>query len=497
MIIAPSVGVFRPLDDVDEGDHVDEGQTVGHLDGPGTSTPVCSPFRGQLVGMLVHRGRTAPRRVSPSRGCESPEHAGVPSPDGARRSPTSGSPTPTSSSASTRPTQWIVERTGIRERRVAGPDETTASLADRRPAPPRSSAPDSPPTPSTCSSSRPRPRSSRIPHTGAFVGDGIGAALRVVRPRRRRAPGSSTTLVVGSSMLDGRRARPRARRRRRDAVAHRRPRGPRHVHPLRRRRGGVVLSASRRRRPRAARLGPRLRRLGDRAARDPRRRQPHADDARDGRDRRPLPADGGPGGLPPRGARRRRLGDRHAGPAPASTVATSTGSSPTRPTSASSRPPPAGSASRSERTIVNIDRYGNTSRRVDPARARRGRRRRPACTPATSCCSPASVPGMTWAQRAAALGRARDRPAEPRVAFVTGGVARHRPGDRDRARATRATASRSATRRTTTAPRRPQAAVEAAGGTALAVQADVDDADVRRRTRSPRSRTRSGRSSSS
>ena len=38
------------------GDHVDEGQTVGHLDGPGTSTPVCSPFRGQLVGMLVHRG---------------------------------------------------------------------------------------------------------------------------------------------------------------------------------------------------------------------------------------------------------------------------------------------------------------------------------------------------------------------------------------------------------------------------------------------------------
>ena len=56
MIIAPSVGVFRALDDLDEGDLVGIGQTVGVLDGPGTSTPVCSPFRGRLVGMLVHPG---------------------------------------------------------------------------------------------------------------------------------------------------------------------------------------------------------------------------------------------------------------------------------------------------------------------------------------------------------------------------------------------------------------------------------------------------------
>jgi hypothetical protein len=56
MIIAPSVGVFRALDDLDEGDLVGVGQTVGLLDGPGTSTPVCSPFRGRLVGMLVHPG---------------------------------------------------------------------------------------------------------------------------------------------------------------------------------------------------------------------------------------------------------------------------------------------------------------------------------------------------------------------------------------------------------------------------------------------------------
>ena len=56
MIVAPSVGVFRPLEDVDAGDLVDEGQTVGHLDGPGTSTPVYSPFAGRLIGMLVSAG---------------------------------------------------------------------------------------------------------------------------------------------------------------------------------------------------------------------------------------------------------------------------------------------------------------------------------------------------------------------------------------------------------------------------------------------------------
>jgi hypothetical protein len=56
MIISPSVGVFRPLDDLEDGTEVDVGQTVGHLDGPGTSTPVRSPFTGRLVGMLVHRG---------------------------------------------------------------------------------------------------------------------------------------------------------------------------------------------------------------------------------------------------------------------------------------------------------------------------------------------------------------------------------------------------------------------------------------------------------
>jgi biotin carboxyl carrier protein len=56
VIIAPSVGIFRPLDDIDEGALVDEGQAVGLLDALGSSIPVCSPFRGKLVGMLVHPG---------------------------------------------------------------------------------------------------------------------------------------------------------------------------------------------------------------------------------------------------------------------------------------------------------------------------------------------------------------------------------------------------------------------------------------------------------
>jgi biotin carboxyl carrier protein len=55
MIVAPSVGVFRSIE-LAVGAHVDRGQTVGMVDGPGTSTPVESPFAGKLQGMLVHPG---------------------------------------------------------------------------------------------------------------------------------------------------------------------------------------------------------------------------------------------------------------------------------------------------------------------------------------------------------------------------------------------------------------------------------------------------------
>jgi len=55
MIVAPTVGTFRPVG-LDETGPVTAGQTVGMVDGPGTSTPVDSPFTGELVGMLVHPG---------------------------------------------------------------------------------------------------------------------------------------------------------------------------------------------------------------------------------------------------------------------------------------------------------------------------------------------------------------------------------------------------------------------------------------------------------
>lgn len=55
MIVAPSVGVFRSHL-VGDGDDIEPGEEIGFVDGPGTSIPVCSPFRGKLVGMLAHPG---------------------------------------------------------------------------------------------------------------------------------------------------------------------------------------------------------------------------------------------------------------------------------------------------------------------------------------------------------------------------------------------------------------------------------------------------------
>jgi biotin carboxyl carrier protein len=57
-IVAPTVGVFRSTFDHDrvDGRTVEIGQTVGVIDGWGTSTAVCSPFRGVLAGMLACDG---------------------------------------------------------------------------------------------------------------------------------------------------------------------------------------------------------------------------------------------------------------------------------------------------------------------------------------------------------------------------------------------------------------------------------------------------------
>jgi multidrug efflux pump subunit AcrA (membrane-fusion protein) len=61
VIVAPTVGVFRPLADTDvdlteAGELITAGQAIGVVEGPGSSTPVRSPFGGFLVGMLARGG---------------------------------------------------------------------------------------------------------------------------------------------------------------------------------------------------------------------------------------------------------------------------------------------------------------------------------------------------------------------------------------------------------------------------------------------------------
>ena len=56
MIVAPGVGVFRPLG-VAEGATVSVGETVGVVEGPGTREPVRSAFEGVVMGFLAHSGQ--------------------------------------------------------------------------------------------------------------------------------------------------------------------------------------------------------------------------------------------------------------------------------------------------------------------------------------------------------------------------------------------------------------------------------------------------------
>jgi biotin carboxyl carrier protein len=58
VIVAPTVGVFRSSfnDDGADGRTVEVGQSIGVIDGWGTSTAVCSPFRGVFAGMLAWDG---------------------------------------------------------------------------------------------------------------------------------------------------------------------------------------------------------------------------------------------------------------------------------------------------------------------------------------------------------------------------------------------------------------------------------------------------------
>jgi biotin carboxyl carrier protein len=59
LVVAPSAGVFRGLPDdtlTPAGRVVAPGQSIGVIELSGTSTPVCSPFAGELMGMLAEPG---------------------------------------------------------------------------------------------------------------------------------------------------------------------------------------------------------------------------------------------------------------------------------------------------------------------------------------------------------------------------------------------------------------------------------------------------------
>jgi 3-oxoacyl-[acyl-carrier-protein] synthase-3 len=94
---------------------------------------------------------------------------------------------------------WIVERTGIRERRIAGPDESTATLAATAAAAAIKSAGLTPTEIdlmilATASPEQP------LPHTGAFVGDRLGLRCGSFDLAAACA-GFVYELVVGASML--------------------------------------------------------------------------------------------------------------------------------------------------------------------------------------------------------------------------------------------------------------------------------------------------------
>jgi 3-oxoacyl-[acyl-carrier-protein] synthase-3 len=96
---------------------------------------------------------------------------------------------------------WIVERTGIRERRVARPEETTASLAIEAGAAAIKQAGISPLDIDLLIVATATPEQP-IPHTGAFVGDGLGLHCGSFDLGAGCA-GFVYELVTGSALLTG------------------------------------------------------------------------------------------------------------------------------------------------------------------------------------------------------------------------------------------------------------------------------------------------------
>jgi 3-oxoacyl-[acyl-carrier-protein] synthase-3 len=95
--------------------------------------------------------------------------------------------------------EWIVERTGIRERRIAGPDETTASLGTAAAAEAIKSAGLAPTDIDLMIVATATPEQP-LPHTGAFIGEALGLRCGSFDLSAACA-GFVYELVVGSSML--------------------------------------------------------------------------------------------------------------------------------------------------------------------------------------------------------------------------------------------------------------------------------------------------------
>ena len=55
VIVAPASGKFRPAEN-ETPSELDAEQVIGFVEGAGHSTPVRSPFRGFLMGLLAHAG---------------------------------------------------------------------------------------------------------------------------------------------------------------------------------------------------------------------------------------------------------------------------------------------------------------------------------------------------------------------------------------------------------------------------------------------------------
>ena len=285
---------------------------------------------------------------------------------------------------------WIVERTGINERRWVGEGETTASLAIEAGAAAIKHAGLSPSDIGCCIVATCTPEQP-IPPTAAFVQDGLGLRCGAF-DIDAACSGFVYGLVVGASMVGRRPASARC------CSSAPRP-SPASSTPTTARTGilfgdgagAVVLARPRRARP--AGLGPGLRRLGRPPPRHPRRREPPAHHRADRRRGRPLAQDGRPGGLPPGRAGHGRLRRGHPRQGRHRPPTTSPSSFPTRPTPASSTPPPAAWASRpsapsSTSTATATPRPrrcrspGRGGRRGPPARRRPRaavRRSAPAC----------------------------------------------------------------------------------------------------------------------